>query len=636
MNYRQVTQTFLNVARQYEQDMAEASRYYKSQNFGTRMHSNGLNVDARDFIPMVALMGINGSTKEERAADIHAKMEELAKAFEDPDHKKRDIYLDLIFYLLDDFGSTFDPAAMNMNDPEQVAKLLQSMLIDQTIGVKKNENPEYYNNRYPTPTSRNLVDARDGYRMAVSSTVVTNLYKNDIDINVVLSLPKPYPEEMSEIQALREQYERGRLKKALEANGALPVEKTVDFPILDSMIPNCGKNVADISKYSEADYDQVKHYYISMIANTLLQQGTKKVQGTKEASLDAKEAIYIDGKPLKDFMKERYPKGDPKWARDVFQGVIIGTSILGGKHKVDVVNTYRDDAGEMQYEARTIRIAVTPEQEELYMQQFSWFRRAFLNWSWSPFRIESLQERMDRIANDPRTDERHAGVIANHKERIETRIAKLKEDALQSKQNGVEFMQHKGNYNEAKNQLEATTAQWDKDSVIGILGQQITATYMLDGAELTGACAVIRKAIATTAEDGYEKMALPFAKVVLYTQLCSERSANGGQPGELEQALGTGSNLQENIEKTAQNLAKDPIFENLVFKKIGEENNGKILPNRSKFERMIISGGYNGFWLEYKQNLKELGNQNKQQASSNKVQLENQHQKQQDMQKSLM
>jgi hypothetical protein len=290
---------------------------------------------------------------------------------------------------------------------------------------------------------------------------------------------------------------------------------------------------------------------------------------------------------------------------------------------------YRNEAGEMQYEARTIRVAVTPEQETLYMQQFSWVRRTLFNWG--PFRIEPLQERMDRIANDPGTDARHAGVIANHKERIETRIAQLKENALQSKQNSAEFEQHKGTYNEARDQLEATTTQWDPESVIGILGQQITATYVLDGAELSGACAVIRKAIATTAEDTYEKMALPFAKVVLYTQLCSERDANGGQPGELEQALGTGSNIQENIEKTAQTLANDQIFQNLVLKKIGEDTNGKILPNRGKFERMIISGGYNGFWLEYKQNLKELGNQKEQQAPANELEMENQ--KQQEMQK---
>jgi hypothetical protein len=131
-------------------------------------------------------------------------------------------------------------------------------------------------------------------------------------------------------------------------------------------------------------------------------------------------------------------------------------------------------------------------------------------------------------------------------------------------------------------------------------------------------------------------MALPFAKVVLYTQLCSERAANDGQPGELEQALGAGGNIRENIEKTAQTLATDQVFEKLVLKKIGEKTNGKILPNRSKFERMIISGGYNGFWLEYKLNLKEMDNQKDQQGRANEVQQENQNQKQQDMQKGPM
>ena len=624
MNYRQVTPTFLNVARQYQQDMTEASNYYKSQNFDARMHRNGLDVDARDFIPMVAFMGIKGSTREERTADIHAKMEELAQEFEDPDDSKRDDYLDLIYYLVDDFGSTFDPAAMNMSDPAQVEKLLRSMLIEQTVATKKLENPEYYNKRYPTPASRNLMDAHDAYRAAVGSTITTNLYNNGIVINANLSLPKPYMVELRGIPALREQYERGRLKTAIAKKGDLPKEKTVDFPILDSMIPSCGKNVADIPKFSEEAYDQVKNYFNYMVKNTLLQDGTKNTQGIKEAALKIEEAIYIDGSPLNDFVKERYPDGMSNGLLEV----IACTSMLGGEHKVDIVNAYRDEAGQMQYEARTIRAAVTPEQEKLYMQQFSWIRRPLFN-RW-PFRVESLQERMDQIANDPQTDERLARVIADHKERIENSIARVKENELESKQNSVKKEQVKVTYKDAKDQLEATTAQWDKDSVIGILGQQITATYVIDGAEQAGACDAIRKAILTTA-DGYEEMAPLFAKVVLYTQLCSDRSAKGGQTGELEQALGRGSHIQENIEKTAQNLAKDPIFHNLVLKKMGEENNGIIIPNRNKFEKLIISGGYKGFWLEYKLNLKELGNQKEQPAPTNKTQMENQ--KQQNMQK---
>ena len=118
-----------------------------------------------------------------------------------------------------------------------------------------------------------------------------------------------------------------------------------------------------------------------------------------------------------------------------------------------------------------------------------------------------------------------------------------------------------------------------------------------------------------------------FARVVLYTQLCGERDAKGGQPGELEQALGTGSDIRENIEKAVKNLAKDQVFQNLVFKKLGEEVNGRIFPNRMKFEKMIVSGGYNGFWLEYKQNLKEIGNRNEQQVLDNEAQPEKQNQK---------
>ena len=70
MNYHQVTDIFLSVARQFQQDMAVASQYYKSHKFNERMQNKGLNVDARDFIPMVALMGIKGDTEAERAADL--------------------------------------------------------------------------------------------------------------------------------------------------------------------------------------------------------------------------------------------------------------------------------------------------------------------------------------------------------------------------------------------------------------------------------------------------------------------------------------------------------------------------------------------------------------------------------------
>ena len=98
-----------------------------------------------------ALKGIKGDTREERNADIHEKLDRMTEGFDDPDESERDEYLDLIFYLVDDFASVFDPAAMNMTDPAQVAELLQSTLISQTIGTKAEENPGYYSSRRPSP-----------------------------------------------------------------------------------------------------------------------------------------------------------------------------------------------------------------------------------------------------------------------------------------------------------------------------------------------------------------------------------------------------------------------------------------------------------------------------------------------------
>lgn len=182
MNFRNSSETFVKVAKQYQQDMAIAGEYYEEQGLYGRMHQNGISVDARDFLPMIAVMGIKGDTVEERTADIHQKMDELAAAFENPDRSQRAKYLDPLFDLLDNFGDKFDPVTMDMDDPEQVGKLLQCLLIDQTIAVKKLENPEYVKKRYPTPESRNLMDARDLFRMAMSTSVMTNLLANNTPI----------------------------------------------------------------------------------------------------------------------------------------------------------------------------------------------------------------------------------------------------------------------------------------------------------------------------------------------------------------------------------------------------------------------------------------------------------------------
>lgn len=602
MNYKTVSDTLLRVARQYDEDMNIARAVVRELKSEERLKNK--NSDYRDFLPLITLMGIKGTTEAERTNDIREKLEELTVAFEDPDKSKREPYLNMLYDAVEEFGGKFDPDTADMDKEADVEKLLQGMLIDQTLGTKRAENPEYFSERYGNPATRSIMEARDGYRMAVSATIATNLFFNGIALDPILSLPKPYPPELSETQALREQYERTKMEKTVEAKGNLPEEKTIDFPILDSMIPSCGKNVADIPKFSKDAYDQVKYYYNYVIANTLLQEGTKNTQGLKEAVMKTREAIYIDGRPFEDFLAERYPNG-------LSNGIIevtAATAILGGKHKVDIVNAYRNEAGEMQYEARTIRATITPEQEKLYLQQHSWLRRLF---NWWPFKIETLQEKMDKIANDPKTDERLAGIIEDHKGKIEAGIERREESERQKILEKQQREQHRIAYKEAKTSLEESAIKWEKDSVIGILGQEIAAEYVFGNDKVQGICDALRKImVGSVGSVRYEKSAPTLAKVVLYSQLLGEREANGGEPGKLEQALSTGNNIRENIENAAKNLAKDQVFKDLILKRMGIEENGIRVPDRDKFERLIISGAFkNGFWTEYMQNLKGMANQ---------------------------
>ena len=348
------TQTFLDEARQYQEDMHTAVTYMKEHDVFSRLSRNGVQVNTHDFIPIVTLMDVKGETKDARTADIHQKLDTLAEVLSEPDREKRDDFLALIYYLIDDYAVDFDPVTMNMNDPAEVAKLLQSMQNSQTIGAEQDD---------------------------------------------------------------------------------------------------------------------------------------------------------------------------------------------------------------------------------------------------------SLREKLDRVAGDPRTEALFGGALGLQNEKTE---ADLPENLQQAKPALKREAPRHATYQEAKDQLESTATRWDKDSVIGILGQQ-----------MTGACDTIRKLILSTApEKRYEEIAPLFTKVLLYAHLCSDRAANGGEPGEMEKLLATGNSIRENIDSSTRQLATDPVFQELVLERIGGTEGAVPCPECAKFEKMILSGGCEPFWLENKQRLKNLENQKEQPAAA--------------------
>ena len=614
MKFRQVTDTLLQVARQYQEDMKAAVQYYADQKLKERMNKGDLNVDARDFIPMVALMGIEGKTAQERTADIHKKMEEMAQAFENPDHSKREPYLNLLYNLVD----TFDPTTVNMDSPEQVSKLMQAMLLNQTFQKKKNENLEYYNRRYPTRADGALADARENLLSMAGSRVYTNLQKENLDIYIVLTLPTQILDPVEDIQRCCEGYAKISMDAAAAVKEGAPASNTIDIPILDEMIPLVKMDTADIPTYSDEMTERLYAYNALAVGSTVLKDGNTGMAGMREAGIqDNNAAVYIDGKPFDTFLKENFPNeknyGDlrPK---------VISTYMLNGRHRIDIAHTYRNEKGEMQYDVKTLRAAVTPEQEAQYLQQFSWLRRLF---NWWPFRIPTLQDKLDRIAKDPRTQQRYEGIIKIHKEKVETRLARKQEEARQDQLAFAKKKELEVKIKEESSRLESTVEQWDKESVIGILGEQMIDSYKNLRVTLS----------MTSSEKRYDALSVLFAKQVLYTQLCVERAQNGNaEAGATELDLmgdGNPETIRKNIDDAAMKMAQNPEFKDLFLKKTGVPANNApdgVVVDPNKFDDMIIYGGCERFYLEYMGAVKENDLKKEQQAEVQENQMDMQKQ----------
>jgi hypothetical protein len=442
--------------------------------------------------------------------------------------------------------------------------------------------------------------------------------------------------------------------EVIKAKGAEIASSTIKIPILDDMVPLAGMTVEDTPGFLKGGGDHLEYFFSCVLGEALLHSDSKNKQGYKEADwTNFRDSVYIDGMPYVDFLKKHLPKERPCDATDA---KVILTSLINGRHKVDMVNAYRDNNGMMQYEAKNLSVTFTDKQQKMkqgidarkqmdddlkrqeeaaYLKQFSWFRRTFFNWG--PFRIETLQEKLDRIVNDPNTEDRLAIVTAEQKARIEAGITRQAEKELQAKLEQERDAARREAFEQEAKRVVDSTAQWDKNSAIGILGQQIAGTWKTNNGPVDGVCQAIQTDLATTTvSKRYATIAMPLAKMMLYSQLCSDRAANNGEPGEIEKILGMGDakTIAESIHNTAAKMAADPILKNLFQDKVGVLIGKEICLDSVKFEEMIGSSGVDRFRMEYMQKLQEMANQKDQQAPTNELEMENQ--KQQDMQKAPM
>lgn len=592
MNYWEITDAFAQVANELKEDMAVAVSYLVGENLDARMQAHNVNVDSRDFAPMVALMGVEGETREERNADIIKKIELLSAAFTNPDHTQRYPYLNMMY----DFVDSFDPTTVDMHSTKDVKRLLQCYLLSQTVSMKRDENPEYFAEKYSTEKQLALWDANDQYLTTVGSELKAHLVKLGINIDIKLTLPQPVSLQARPTHRCVQAYKKAQLENI---KNDVPTSDVVEVPIVGRLVNFLGKNVSDVTKYSATSTAAATQYTTLMVETNLLLSTGENMKGLSAAHLDYLNAVYVDGKPIRDFIKEQIPKHEGTLG-EVCAKVIV-TAMLNGNPRVDVVNTYQDKNGDVRYEAKNLRAPITPELEQQYMKSFSWIRRTLFNWG--PFRIPPLEEKMALLANDPDIKTRHTMICNDLKSKVDPAIAEQREKDIREKREQERREKVRALKDEETKRLDESVDQWDKESVIGMLGQQVKGSYKQ-----------IMDALTTKYEKRYPTASVPLAKQVLYTQLYMERKENGGQMGPFEESLmgQTKEETEANIQREVEKRAKDPALKSVFLARTGikVESSSELIPTTSLMQEVIAYGGCQRLTLEYMAKLEQIKGKN--------------------------
>lgn len=387
MNFMNITDTFKKVAQQYSKDAAVAFNYIEEQQLYNRLKDAGSNADARDFLPLVLMMGVEGDTPDARAEDIRKKVDYLTEVFLDPDPTRREEYLGKIF----DLAEKFDPVTADMDNEKQVGQLFQCLLLDQAFAVERIGYPEFYSSKYPTREACVVMDAKIQFLTAVGAYVNKNLNAVGSPIKSIATLPKVHINTPESVLTARLQFMKLQRDQVVAAHGAEIASDTLEIPVLDAILPLAQMSVEETADFNKEGTDLLEFYFSYVIADNMLNLEKKEMLGYKEAQMTQDmDPIYIDGMPYTDFLKQHLPEASPT---DAVNARVLCACLLSGRHQVDIVRAGRDENGAMQYSVKTLKPVLTDFQrehsrqieKEYLKQHYSWIRRTLFNW-W-PFRI---------------------------------------------------------------------------------------------------------------------------------------------------------------------------------------------------------------------------------------------------------
>lgn len=594
MDYRQLSDTLVKVAKEY---MADNHYAIECMNEATMVNELGtLGVDARDLVPILIAWGIEKTDPEERNKEIKEKLLQLRDAFKDPDHSARKKYLDMIYDLRDNLN----PDQIDMNNESDVRRLMQCMLLSQTFAKKLEENPDYFNSRYSDPNERRLMDAKNIYYEKVVMYARHHLAQPNFDgkkleINPgLITFKSPLSYTNQEVYDCSADFAKLRLDTVQEeiSQGRQP-SNVYEIPILDSMIPHAGETVKKAAKHKNPYRTLSEEYSNFVIASSILPRTNKNMQGMLEGEFtDYFDSVYVDGKPFLTFIKEKFPK--QRGTDDFLNFRTLSNLMLNPRHRVDVVHSYRDEQGVMQYEARTLRPSVTPEQEELYMKQFTWLRRALSERGW--FRIKPLKEQIAQVKTDPDDPEVqacYASICADMKKEVEARIEAINQRKEQERQ---------------KELANVHTYDKEKDFMTRMVSMTV-ANYRRPELQ-PGAMLVMSNMVEKSCEElmdklkespTFESVAEILAKQVLFGQLTTARTTTQHKIGALENALigDTDAATKAKIDIAVKIMAQDPALKENFFKMAGVADGENPVVDKAFMDKVYAAGGYRTLTKHY-------------------------------------
>ncbi|MDO5408711.1 MAG: hypothetical protein Q4F28_15495 [Eubacteriales bacterium] len=425
--------------------------------------------DSRDFIE-IAMLGIESGDTDDQ---VTKKAERLYQRYYKEDWDGRRQVLDDMYDQFDSFemgemdlSCLMQAADESSNNRQELTssekdfmKLFRMIRIEQAVLTKKDENPKYFNHRYPTPEDQVIFHLKQNVLGEFSSYVATNLlFANGFNTSL---------QRIPPIDPLAGSGSRETISlQKYEMNVAMALGK----PIPDGLrfkLPFFG---GALGGYAMADGTAVTPNCESALKETfdrtagLLLENRIQTENRELMGLDKYDMLLVDGVPIREKYQQQIEQV-PEQNQGKRILALAGAAMLSGKHRVEMIMSQKTINGSMNFR-------VVPLMGDIHAySQKEWENRGVFSHIFGEKPREKLLEELWQ--NDEHREERQNAALAKLNGKI--RKAALDRDLAEWKQQGdmpdIFDSPEMEEYRQKRESWRGTLE--DKQKVISRLGMEV-------------------------------------------------------------------------------------------------------------------------------------------------------------------